>query len=133
MEADHAAHASDTAVTTAEEVPVEPDTQAKQELSRTDSREHLASDNEPPDTATPSLQPDAEAADSSAAVHHAAPHTDDDLRAEAAPSEWVMGREHRPDTAEEHAPMQSGVAKAIHCMTLALMQMYIWAGGDQGT
>lgn len=128
--------ASDGAVATAdkpEEAPVGPDSHAKQQVWHADVQEHPPSDIDSPDTATPSLRSDAEAADSSSAVTHAAPHTDDDgSEAATGPNEWVKGREDRPDMADEHASRQSGVL-AIHCMTLALLQMHVFAGNDQAT
>lgn len=105
-----------------------------QEVSHAGDQEHLPSGVNTIDRATLSLQSSAEAApaDSSSAVYHAAPPTDDASGPEPSPNERVLDREHRSDTTAEHAQQQPGVfaLTAIHCTTPASLQMKFLHGNS---
>lgn len=95
----------------AEEAPIPPDHHATEEVSHADEQEHHPSGTDSLDTVTSYLQSSAEAgpADPSLDVLQAAPPADDGSVAGAPPSELMLGRDPRPDAAEEDAQQQPGL------------------------
>ena len=125
---EEAKHATDVAFATtdrAEKAPVGPDSHTTQQVSHAGDQDHPPSGVSSPDRATSSLQSSSEAApsDQSLDVHPA----DGGPVAETAPNEWVLGSDHRPDTAEEDAQQHPGVFALIatHCMIPAPLQMHV--------
>ena len=118
---DHATRSAYANVTEAATAPLRPDSHAVQDFSSPGPGENLPSGINSPDRGVPNVQSSAETApaDSSSAVYHAAPLTNDASEAETVPDE-----EQGPVTAEEDVQPQPGVF-ATEVAYFSFMQMHL--------